>query len=721
MTRLLVLTTAVLTFALAPPASAADPIPGEYNVQACFEDRGIGNGAWVAHAPQSAYVTAYTSCPGEGIVTRMSGGSGNAPQWSGAEHMLTAPPGTRITRLWGDFRFHSQNGWAAGFIDDSDWVWCGTGCTSFGSYWNTNIWLDTPKIRAHVVCLNAGGCPRADQFGILAMKNVTVTIKDPTPPSVAITGGTVLEPRWQNGDQTIQVSATDATGLRALRLSIDGGEVSRNIPETCSDATPRPCADLAGVRTFPVSAFGSDGRKSLVIRAQDGGYNWSEIRKDVWIDTTAPGQPLDARLENGDGWRARNGFSVAWRNPMETASPIGVVRYMLCPSGNLSGDRSGCAEGSNRQRDVSALTDLRVPKPGEWRLSLWLGDEAGNSDRERAVTVGTLRFDDDAPTVRLAPQDDDDPTLVRALVSDTTSGIADGQIEARRDGEDAWRTLSTRLDASGLTATLDDGQLPRGRYELRARVVDRAGNERSTQTQTSGDTATRMLPLRVGTRLVVGAPKKIRARNSKGKWRTRTVLRVNPRAHYGRTIALRGRLTMPGANPLADADIEVWERVKVPGADWRRVSVVRTSRTGRFQFKALRGPSRVLRFRYPGTAKLRSRSMQIELGVRAMTSFRVSRHSVVNGEEVRFHGRLKGRQTGDTGKVLYVQVYTRGRWSTFATPRANRETGLWSLPYRFSATRGVVMYRFRVLIPRETSFPYETGRSRSVRVKVRGL
>jgi hypothetical protein len=104
-----------------------------------------------------------------------------------------------------------------------------------------------------------------------------------------------------------------------------------------------------------------------------------------------------------------------------------------------------------------------------------------------------------------------------------------------------------------------------------------------------------------------------------------------------------------------------------------------------------------------------------------MTTFRSSRTHVVNGDEVRFHGRLKGKQTGDTGKLLYLQVYTRGRWSTFATPRANPATGLWSEAYRFSATRGLVKYRFRVMVPREASFPYETGTSRSVRVTVRGL
>jgi hypothetical protein len=718
MKRLLVLTTAALslTLALAPPASA-----GEYNVQACFDANGVaGNGAWAQYV-SSGHVAAYSLCPGEGIVTRLAAGGERAPQWAGANSTLTAPPGTRITRLWGDFRINTGQGWYAGFLDDTGtWLWCSSSCSTWGTYQPINIWLDSSNVRAHVVCIAQAGCPRNALYGDLAMKNVTVTINDPTPPSVAITGGTVTEPGWKNSDQTVGVGATDSTGVRKVSVVVDGKEVRREIGN-CDIAKARPCGDISQTLAIPIAAFPQEGRNTVIVGALDGGNNWTETRHDVLIDIAPPGQPLDARLEGGDQWRPRNSFSVTWRNPAQSASPIGAARFMLCPAANLSGDSRDCAAGSVPQRNIGALNDLHVPKPGEWRLSLWLEDEAGNTDRERAVTVGTLRFDDDAPTVRLTPQNDDDPTLVRAIASDATSGIAGGQIEVRREGEDAWRVLATRVDSQGLAANLDDGQLPKGRYDLRARVTDRAGNERSTDSQANGAAATRTLPLRVMTRMVVGAPKKIRARNSNGKWRTRTVLRMNPRARYGRTIGLRGRLTTPGANPLATADVEVWERLKLSGADWRRVSVIQTSRTGAFRFKALRGPSRTLRFRYPGTAKLRSRSVEMELGVRAMTSFRVNRQTVVNGEEVRFHGRLKGRQTGDTGKLLYVQVYTRGKWSTFATPRANRETGLWSLPYRFSATRGFVRYRFRVLIPREASFPYETGRSHSVSVKVRGL
>ena len=184
MKRLLVLTTAALVFGLAPPAPA-----GTYDVLAC--NAGTGNASWVPHV-SSGFVTAYTTC-GEGVVTRMSGGSERAPNLVGAYQEFTAPPGTRIVRLASNILFNSQNGWTLGFIDDSvRWVWCGRSCTSFGSYWYTSIALNTTWLRAQVTCFNGNGCPRNNQDGIIAMKDISVTIDDPTPPSVAITGGSVM-------------------------------------------------------------------------------------------------------------------------------------------------------------------------------------------------------------------------------------------------------------------------------------------------------------------------------------------------------------------------------------------------------------------------------------------------------------------------------------------------------------------------------------------------
>ncbi len=121
------------------------------------------------------------------------------------------------------------------------------------------------------------------------------------------------------------------------------------------------------------------------------------------------------------------------------------------------------------------------------------------------------------------------------------------------------------------------------------------------------------------------------------------------------------------------------ERTKVVGAHWRPIATVRTNRTGRFTFKALRGPSRTLRFRFGGGDTIRGRTALVRLGVRASTTLRASRSSVVNGEDVTFRGRVRGAPIPATGKLIELQARTRGGWRTFATTRAsvrNRPVGL---------------------------------------------
>src|SRR4029079_11650918 len=185
-------------------------------------------------------------CPGEGIVTRMSGGAEYAPNLVSAVNTLTAPPGTRTVRLQGDFRCHSQNGWYVGFVDDAPkWAWCGSGCTSFGNYWATDIALNTTWIRAQVTCWNGNGCPRSNQYGILAMRNVVATIRDPTPPSVAITGGSLAAPGWRRGNQDLTLAASDSTGIRKIALMVDGID-SGTLNGSCDFGRPRPCGDVAG-------------------------------------------------------------------------------------------------------------------------------------------------------------------------------------------------------------------------------------------------------------------------------------------------------------------------------------------------------------------------------------------------------------------------------------------------------------------------------------------
>ncbi|MDP9294722.1 MAG: hypothetical protein M3O90_09935, partial [Actinomycetota bacterium] len=367
---------------------------------------------------------------------------------------------------------------------------------------------------------------------------------------------------------------------------------------------------------------------------------------------------------------------------------------------------------------LASIEGLQVPMPGAWKARLWLRDAAGNEDEKTGREI-PLRFDNEPPALSFLGSDPQDPTRIRVRAVDGISGIAGGAIELRRDGEGSWRPLPLELGGTGFSALVDDEGLPSGRYTMRARAFDNAGNERSTDHDAEGDPAAITLPLRITTRIAVGKVKRVRAKKSKGGYRR--VLVVRPRSRYGRTISLHGRLTTPGANPLVDRDVEISERVKLTGAGWRRIATVRTSRTGRFVFRALRGPSRILRFRYPGTPTIRGNTSEVDLRVKAVTSLRVSRHTVVNGEEVTFRGRLRGGPLPPTSKLVQLQAYARGRWLTFATPRASSRTGLWSFRYRFAATRGRVRYRFRARVPKEAAYPYETGTSARVAVTVRGL
>lgn len=554
-------------------------------------------------------------------------------------------------------------------------------------------------------------------------------------PNVKFTGGSVMQGGWLSGERTVDVEASDDVGVASIELYLDGRRV-----DSRTYTSPAPLQrDTLSIDTRPLR----DGWSRLTVTAHDTSGQESPpamgpgvgcfptpcppppdrpSSRTIWTDNTAPAAPQEVVVDGEGAWQSENRFGVRWRNPFDDKAPIAGAGYVLCPASNAPTDSGGCVGTWRPEANLTRLSNLEVPRSGVWRLHLWLVDGAGNQDARTAVVVPRLALDSDAPELALLERQPDDPARLRVRAGDATSSVARGEVELRLQGEKAWRSLPTEPDSDGFSTFVDDGELPAGTYDIRARAVDQAGNERSTDRMPDGQPATVKLPIRIKTRLVVGKVKRVRARHARrGKRRYRKVFVVRPRARYGRTIRLHGRLTTPGANPVAGATIEVSEQTKLPGAPWQPIGSMMTSRTGRFTFKALRGPSRRLRFRYAGTKTVRSRTTEVELRVKAGTSFRVNRKRVVNGEEVVFRGRLKGEPLPASSKLVQLQVYARRRWTTFGIARANPTTGLWSHRYRFEATRGRVRYRFRARVPREASYPYDTGGSRRLRVMVRGL
>lgn len=708
----LLISLGLLAFAT-PPAHG-----GTYTVAGC-DGTGRVDG-WVATA-SPGYGTSYgAGCPGNpgagGLIARSVGRADRslAPQGSHGSWTFWAPAGTRVVGLAGDYYIaHTTYPWASGIRnpDNGQWLYCAAICPNIDRQW-VPFWLGGLSLRGialSAVCVTAAGCRRDGTNGAEAhLSRMVVTLADDWAPGVAITGGSLTAAGWRRGVESLSYSAQDNTGIRTVRVLADGQSIGRDDPP-CDPWSPTPCPNTArGVNVDTATAFRRDGAHTITVEATDGGYNVASASRRVYVDNTAPAQPATLALQGGGAWRSTNRFGASWKLPANQGSPISGVTYELCPSSKTE----RCTMGRRTGAAPTSISDLALPHDGAWTLRLWLRDQAGNEDPNRSVTGGPLRLDRTPPSVALLDRNVDDPARLTVRASDTVSGVASVAIEIHRQGTDVWTQLPVAKTAAGYTATADDEVLPAGTYDIRARAIDLAGNERSASVASAGTPATMILPARLKSTLRAG---RLITRGH------RTRIASTVRTRFGHSTLLRGRLTAPGGNPIAGTDIEVWQRIALAGTQFERLGSMRTGREGRFKFRIAAGANRVVRFRYPGTPLRRGATRDVRVGVPAASTIRVSPRTAVNGEYATFRGRLRGRPIPTGGKLVELQVFTRRRWRTFAQPRAAASSGRWRYDYRFEAVRGRATFKFRARIRREANYPFELGTSRRVRVHMVGL
>ena len=187
---------------------------------------------------------------------------------------------------------------------------------------------------------------------------------------------------------------------------------------------------------------------------------------------------------------------------------------------------------------------------------------------------------------------------------------------------------------------------------------------------------------------------------------------------FGGRDRIAGTLANPDGQPVDGARVTVLAAADTRSA-FATVGLVTTDRNGRFSYRIKGTRSRVLRFRYSGSRRIRGSSRDVRLDVPAATTMRANPRSLLNGQLVSFDGRVRSGPVPATGKLIEIQAYFRKRWRTISTTRSNL-AGRWVFPYRFGATVGTVRYRFRARLPAEGGYPFATGNSRAVRVVVRG-
>lgn len=439
--------------------------------------------------------------------------------------------------------------------------------------------------------------------------------------------------------------------------------------------------------------------------------------------TNAPNAPRDIRADGADRWKSGGDFTVTWSNP-EHNHAIEAAYYRVCPVDS----QRGCADGRQNGRGIRKLS-IKLPEAGDYTLTVWLRDERGRSDLTERSDAVRLRFDDEPPTssgIELGAGGD--PGRVSMQVADRLSGPGETEIELRGPGGQA-RSLPVQRSAGGdgVSARIPDLELTDGTYEVRALMRDLAGNlavvkrdvelplrERTALAASAQVTRTVRRCQSVAVRLRGRLTRRLSCRNVAVSQPVAFTERQPVRIPHGQRLLITG--VLDGAP--SGAPILVTERPRTTGMP-PRTTQVRAGSGGRFAAPLEPGPSRMVELSYAGGEDSLPSVIRGSFLVPAAGTLVSSRRVVANGQAVRFTGRLLGGPLPDIGRTVDLQAFYRGAWRTFATPRTD-PAGAWSHLYRFGATRGDVVYRFRALIKREAGYPYETGVSGVVRVAVRG-
>ena len=517
---------------------------------------------------------------------------------------------------------------------------------------------------------------------------------------------------WVRGDQPLNYTASDNIGVERAQRCGRRSRTGLLIRRPCLVTAPggdftalQPCPNGAGQIVVQTGRL-AEGTQQLVVQAEDAASNTASSEPLVArIDNTAPAR-VDVALEGGDQWRNQNAWTAVWANPDEgDRAPIVAADYKLCDAQ----DATSCSRDTQAAPGISRLP-LTVPGPGEWKLSVWRTDAAGNqSEAHRSVPV-TLRYDPEPPKLAFESPDPADPTLVAARATDELSGVAGGVIDIAPAGTTAWQPLPTGHDDGRLVARIDDATLPPGAYVLRAHASDRAGNQTTQDRRGDGQPMVVTLPLRKPASIEAGFERTVRR---PGRRRgTMVVLRPAARVGYEQRAAIAGRLATNDGRAIAGAAVQLFAAEQV-------VDTVTTDANGRFRTSVIGTQSQDLRLAYTGSSQALPTQTTLKLRVPAATSAKVSRSRVRNGQAIKFRGRVRGLPVPAAGKLVEIQVRFTDRWQTFRTTRSDA-LGRWSSRYRFQRTRGVQRYRFRVRLPKEAGYPFETSVSRTLAVQVSG-
>jgi hypothetical protein len=661
-----------------------------------------------------------------------------------------APGGTGITRVTGTWWHTLHDGmeqrigtgnWSGGF----DPFVTASGTDTTPRNFAVDFSQPQPALEDRLLCAR----PESKWCSIepdswSAIRALVITIFDGYGPVPGEAGADLAAGGWRRGAQRVNYWDTDVGGgVRFSETRLDGARVGLTeypcakafIDGEWRAARMQPCPTGAADEVTVQTTNFSDGPHELTRCATDFAGNGACLFPTVvLIDNHPPTSPRNLSIAGGEGWRRIDDFDFSWANPDQgSASPIGGAYWRITGPARYDTEVK-LASG----RDISALADRTVPRPGVFTLRLWLRDEAGNADSGSAVEI-PMRLDDVAPGVAFEPVPDpagaELPSTVSAKVNDEHSGAAKGRIAYRRVNAERWTELPSKLEqgeeAGSARLVAPVPSLEPGTYVFRAEAEDAAGNATSTTRRADGtEMALRKLsppvgPSRSATRQADNPRSAPRAKTrlfAELRWRKRRGQSVT--VPFGAGAALSGRLLSAAGAGLAGRRLRVVSRPSHGALARRRAEIVRTGPHGGFKLALLAGPSRRITVSFAGERELDpARRAALSLRVRSAAILNAAPHDLRTGQTVRLWGRVRtrGAPVPRRGKLVAIQYYESDSrlWRPVLVTRSDH-SGRFRARYRFRYITGTARIRLRAVALAEERWPYAPGASRPVLVQVNG-
>ena len=299
-----------------------------------------------------------------------------------------------------------------------------------------------------------------------------VQITDPSPPTLSAPSGALWADGYHRGVETVQVGASDNTGIRASRLRVDGFERGAAV-RACDFTVVVPCSNEPGATiAFDTRAM-TDGPHQLSVVAEDAALNVASLARTIVVDNGAPAAPADVTLEGPTGPQDDEQLHRALAQPGRSgrADRRGALDHV--PTVGNAGAWRAATSGAG----IAELAALQVPGAGDWDLRIWLQDAAGNATRAGSRRRCGCRW----PRRRWdGTRGCASPSCVGAAVCVTVTGstaVARGRVTVSVERRIGARTVRVRG-----AVTARDGRFSR-RLRLRGRLarvkrVQRRGADR---------------------------------------------------------------------------------------------------------------------------------------------------------------------------------------------------------------------------------------------------